>query len=886
MALCDICKKREANITHTKIINGKSELRHLCEVCAREARIGSEVSGMGLDSGWSDFNRFFDNFFGTSSSRKPHKNILSYLSESSNEVLEAAKEEALSFNHDYIGTEHLLIGITNRPSLATEILEDIGISTKTLPDKIRTKMNKDQAKEITELTLTPRAKRAFEVAFEVARSQGAQYISPEHILIGIVAEKEGIAARVLREEGATLDKIERDLQKYLGRGTSKAKQTSTPNLDRFSRDLTSLASEAKLDPVIGRNEEIDRIIRILSRRTKNNPVLIGEPGVGKTAIVEGIAQRIADGQVPDILANKRVIQLDLSGVVAGTKYRGEFEERMKQIIDEIKENSEELIIFIDELHTVVGAGAAEGAIDAGNMLKPSLARGELHVIGATTLDEYRKHVEKDAALERRFQPVLISEPTIEEAINILRGLRDRYEAHHRVRITDDAVVSAVNLSDKYISDRFLPDKAIDLIDEAASKVRLSSTVKPPNLRSIKEKINKLDSEKENAVKEQNYEKAAELRDKLKKEKEEYKSLEKEWREGKGNQYGQVTGEDIAEIVSEATGIPVKKLVEEEIEKYLRMEKALHKRIVGQNEAVDAVSEAVRRTMAGLKDPNRPMGSFMFLGPTGVGKTELARALADFLFGDEDAMVRLDMSEYMEKHTVSRLVGSPPGYVGHEEGGQLTEAVRRKPYSVILLDEIEKAHPDVFNILLQILDDGRLTDARGRTVDFKNTLVVMTSNIGSHFIREYAEKDKKESYSEMKEKVLDTVKKYFRPEFLNRIDDIVVFHSLTREHLIAIVELLLERLRRKLHGQGLGLEVTDKAKEQLVKEGYDPQYGARPLKRIIQKRLENEISKLILEGDFKEKDIILVDFKDNDFTFSKKEVVSKDNKHKTSSKSSG
>ncbi len=867
MALCDVCLKREATIKHTKIINNRTEIRHLCEVCARQEGLAHDVGYFDFKTGWPDIDRLFNSFFGTGEvpERTRKRDILSYLSESGKKALEAAREIAIELNHDFLGAEHLLMGVLSNHNLATELLEEAGINTNSIKEKVRQELIPESPREITEITLTPRAKRALEMAFEISRSIGDTYIGPEHILLGIIGEGESPAARILKESGVSIEKIENELSRISGSGKVSIKSYSkTPVVDQFSRDLTDLARQGKLDPVIGRENEIDRMIRILSRRTKNNPVLIGEPGVGKTAIVEGLAQRIISGEVPEVLRNKRVIQLDLGGVVAGTKYRGEFEERMKRIIDEIRENSDELIIFIDELHTVVGAGAAEGAIDAGNMLKPSLAKGELHVIGATTLDEYRKYVERDAALERRFQPIFVSEPTLEQTINILKGLRDRYEAHHRVKITDEAITASANLSDKYISDRYLPDKAIDLMDEAASKVRLRSTAQPPDLKAMEEEIEKLESEKEAATRAEDYEKAAYLRDEVKKKREDYEKAVKEWQEKQGRGYGVVTAEDIAEVVSEWTGIPVKKLVEEEIQKYLKMEEALHRRIVGQHEAVIAVSEAVRRAMAGLKDPNRPIGSFLFLGPTGVGKTELARALAEFLFGHEDAMVRLDMSEYMEKHTVSRLVGSPPGYVGYEEGGQLTEAIRRRPYSVILLDEIEKAHPDVFNVLLQILDDGRLTDAKGRTVDFKNTLIIMTSNIGSHIIQDYAKKESKDTtaYEKMKEQVLSLVKNAFRPELLNRIDEIVVFHALLKEDIEKIIELMLEDVRRKLHGQAIELELTHKAKEALIEEGYDPQYGARPLKRTIRKRIENKLSEMLLQGKFKEGDQVIIDFEED------------------------
>lgn len=875
MSLCDICKLREVSVTHTRIENGIAEVRHLCEVCAREKGLGKEYESYRMGSGWPDFESIFSSIFGREPARQPipRRDILSYLSESGKKVIKNAQEVAVKNNHDYLGTEHLLLGLLKEPNLAFEVLKESGVDIKKVEEKVKAFLSQEQPKEIEELTLTPGAKRAIGLAFEISRSIGNRYIGPEHLLLGIIGEGEGIASRVLFESGASIEKIESALLKLTGSTAASTSKVAsrTPTLDEFSRDLTQLAREGKLDPVIGREKEIDRIIRILSRRTKNNPVLIGEPGVGKTAIVEGLAQRIVDEEVPELLIGKRVLQLDLGGIVAGTKYRGEFEERMKKIIEEIRSDSENLIVLIDELHTLVGAGGAEGAIDAGNMLKPALARGELHIVGATTLDEYRKHVEKDPALERRFQPVLIAEPSVEETMSILRGLRDRYEAHHRVRILDEAIVSAAILSDKYISDRFLPDKAIDLLDEAASKVRLRSTAQPTSLKRLEEQIAKLDSEKEAAIKAQEFEKAALLRDEIKKKEEEREKEMKKWQENQGKQYGAVVAEDIAEVVSEWTGIPVKKLVQEEINKYLKMEEALHMRVVGQDEAVVATSEAVRRAMAGLKDPNRPIGSFMFLGPTGVGKTELARALAEFLFGDEDALIRLDMSEYMEKHTVSKLIGSPPGYVGYEEGGQLTEAVRRKPYSVILFDEIEKAHPDVFNALLQILEDGRLTDAKGRTVNFKNTLIIMTSNIGSHFIQEFAKQESTDSgaYEKMKQRVMETIRAAFKPELLNRIDEVVVFHALSKEDVRKIVDLMLEKVRRKLHGQAINLEITDLAKDALIEEGYDPQYGARPLRRVIQKRIENELSKHILKGAFKEKDTVLIDFKEEGFDFQKK-----------------
>jgi ATP-dependent Clp protease ATP-binding subunit ClpC len=875
MGICDVCKQREATVTHTRIVNNEAEVRHLCEVCAREAGLTGGYGLFDFRSGWPDIDSLFNSFFGGAQPAReaPKADIFGSLSEAGTRVLERAKAEALHFNHDYLGTEHLLLGILNTPNLGRELLEDVGVDVKELANRVTTSLQVGPEKTIERLSVTPSAKRALEIAFEISRSLGNRYVGPEHILLGIIAEGEGLAARVLASANVTVDKVENALSRLAGAGVRAGDtgQSATPTLDEFSRDLTKLAREGKLDPVIGREKEIERMIRILSRRTKNNPVLVGEPGVGKTAIVEGLAQKIVAGEVPEVLADRRVVQLDIGAIVAGTKYRGEFEERLKKIIDEIKANSDKLIVFVDEIHALVGAGGAEGAVDASTMLKPALARGELHVIGATTLDEYRKYVEKDPALERRFQPILVDEPTVEETITILRGLRDRYEAHHRVKILDEAIVAAASLSDKYISDRFLPDKAIDLLDEAASKVRMETKQAPVDLKAYGEEIENLKKEQEAAVRSQEFEKAAELRDRIKEKEQEFEELKKKWQADQEHRFGVVTAEHIAEVVSEWTGIPVKKLVEEEIKKYLRMEEIIHEKLVGQEEAVRSIAEAVRRAMAGFKDPNRPIGSFLFLGPTGVGKTYLARLLADFLFGDEDALVRIDMSEYMEKHAVSRLIGSPPGYVGYEEGGQLTEAVRRKPYSVILFDEIEKAHPEVFNILLQLLDEGRLTDAKGRTVDFKNTLVIMTSNIGSHLIQEYAKQESADpkAYEKMKERVMDLVRQAFRPELLNRIDEIVVFHALSAEQVKQIVALMMEKVRRKVRGQGMELEVTEAALEELAKEGFDPEFGARPLQRTIQRRIENELSSLILKGEFKEGDTVVIDFRDGRFVFEKK-----------------
>ena len=699
------------------------------------------------------------------------------------------------------------------------------------------------------------------------------YIGTEHLLLGLIKEGEGVAARVLSNLGVDPSKIRAEITKLLGVETSPTppkERTKTPTLDQYGRDLTQMARENKLDPVIGRHMEIERVIQILSRRTKNNPALLGEPGVGKTAIVEGLAQRIASGETPDLLKDKRVMSLDLAGLVAGTKYRGEFEERLKRVMEEIRQAAGEIILFVDELHTIVGAGAAEGAIDASNILKPSLARGELQCIGATTLDEFRKYIEKDAALERRFQPIMVEEPTAEQAIDILKGLRDRYEAHHKVRITDEALALSVRLADRYITDRFLPDKAIDVMDEAASRVRLQATMPPPELRDVDSKLRMVRQEKDAVIAAQEYERAVQLREKEEKLRREKEKLQREWDEKKANRgeaLNSVTDEDIAHIVSTWTKIPVKKLAEEESEKLLKMEDKLHERIIGQHEAIKTVTRAIRRARAGLKDPKRPTGTFIFLGPTGVGKTELAKVLAEFLFDDEDALVRIDMSEYMEKFAVSRLVGAPPGYVGFEEGGQLTEVVRRKPYSVVLLDEIEKAHPDVFNILLQVLEDGRITDSQGRVVDFKNTLIIMTSNIG---VREIGgvteigfrmvkdEGDDKTKYERMKKKILDEAKKLFKPEFLNRLDELIVFTRLSEDEIREIVGLMMKRVNEEIEAQERHMEYTPEAKERLAKSGFDPTYGARPLRRAIQRMVEDPLAEEFIRGTFKEGDTVIID----------------------------
>jgi ATP-dependent Clp protease ATP-binding subunit ClpC len=804
--------------------------------------------------------------------------------ERAQKVLALAQEEAVRLGHNNIGTEHILLGLIREgEGIAAKALVALGLSLEKIQDEVESLIGRGQ-EQPSNIAYTPRAKKVIELSMDEARKLGHTYVGTEHILLGLIREGEGVAARVLNNLGVSLNKARQQVLQLLGSSEAVSSnhaspsQVNTPTLDGLARDLTAYAKEGNLDPVIGRSKEIERVIQVLSRRTKNNPVLIGEPGVGKTAIAEGLAQRIVNNEIPETLRDKRVMTLDMGSVVAGTKYRGEFEDRLKKIMDEIRAAGN-IILFIDELHTLIGAGGAEGAIDASNILKPALARGELQCIGATTLDEYRKYIEKDAALERRFQPIMVDQPTPEEAIQILHGLRDRYEAHHRVKITDEAIEQAVKLSDRYITDRFLPDKAIDLIDEASSKVRLRSYTVPPNLKELETKLENVRKEKDAAVQSQEFEKAAALRDTEQRLRDELEATKNEWKEKQGRTDSEVTPEDIAQVVASWTGIPVVKLAEEESERLLKMEQILHERVIGQEEAVKAVSRAIRRARAGLKDPKRPMGSFIFLGPTGVGKTELARALAESLFGDENAVIRIDMSEYMEKHSTSRLVGAPPGYVGYEEGGQLTEKVRRKPYSVVLLDEIEKAHPEVFNILLQVLEDGRLTDSKGRTVDFRNTLIIMTSNVGAEMIRRNstlgftAQNDAGQDYANMKEKVMGELKKSFRPEFLNRIDEIIVFHALEREHIAQIVTILSDELSKRLREQDVTFTLTEKAKEFLAKEGYDPAYGARPLRRAIQKHIEDRLSEELLKGNIAKGDSVTIDEVDGELVVVKNPVSS-------------
>ncbi|RKS75247.1 ATP-dependent Clp protease ATP-binding subunit ClpC [Motilibacter peucedani] len=801
-------------------------------------------------------------------------------------VVVLAQEEARMLNHNYIGTEHILLGLIHEgEGVAAKALESLGISLEAVRSQVEEIIGQGQQAPSGHIPFTPRAKKVLELSLREALQLGHNYIGTEHILLGLIREGEGVAAQVLVKLGADLNRVRQQviqlLSGYQGKETATAggpaegAPSTSLVLDQFGRNLTQAAREGKLDPVIGREKEIERVMQVLSRRTKNNPVLIGEPGVGKTAVVEGLAQAIVKGEVPETLKDKHLYTLDLGALVAGSRYRGDFEERLKKVLKEIRTRGD-IILFIDELHTLVGAGAAEGAIDAASILKPMLARGELQTIGATTLDEYRKHLEKDAALERRFQPIQVAEPSLPHTIEILKGLRDRYEAHHRVSITDAALVAAATLADRYISDRFLPDKAIDLIDEAGSRMRIRRMTAPPDLREYDERIAGVRREKESAIDAQDFEKAARLRDEEKRLLGDKAQREKEWKAGDMDVVAEVDEDLIAEVLATATGIPVLRLTEEESQRLLKMEDELHRRVIGQEQAIKALSQAIRRTRAGLKDPKRPGGSFIFAGPSGVGKTELSKTLAEFLFGDEDALIALDMSEFSEKHTVSRLFGSPPGYVGYEEGGQLTEKVRRKPFSVVLFDEVEKAHPDIFNSLLQILEDGRLTDSQGRVVDFKNTVIIMTTNLGTRDISKgfnlgfAAVGDTQTGYDRMKAKVQDELKQHFRPEFLNRIDDIVVFHQLTQAEIITIVDLMLARLDERLKDKDMGLELTPAAKQLLAERGYDPVLGARPLRRTIQREIEDALSEKILFGEVKPGEIVFVDIegegKEASFTF--------------------
>jgi ATP-dependent Clp protease ATP-binding subunit ClpC len=792
-------------------------------------------------------------------------------------VMQLANQEAQRFNHEYVGTEHVLLGLIKEGSgVAANVLRNLDVDLR----KIRNEVEKivqagPEMVTMGKLPQTPRAKKVIEYAIEEARNLNHNYVGTEHLLLGLLREQEGVAAQVLMNLNLKLEEVREEVLNLLGHGmdaggeggergaTQKGNKSKTPALDSFGRDLTDLARQTKLDPVIGRQNEIERVIQVLSRRTKNNPVLLGEAGVGKTAIVEGLAQLIVDGNVPELLRDRRIVVLDLAMMVAGTKYRGQFEERIKAVMNEVR-RAKNTILFIDELHTLVGAGGAEGAIDASNVLKPALARGEVQCIGATTLDEYRKYIEKDGALERRFQTIVVEPPSRNEALEILRGLRDRYEAHHRVQITDDALEASVEMSDRYITGRCLPDKAIDVIDEAGARVRLKAMTRPPDLKELDEQIERLNQDKEEAVANQDFERAAALRDQADKLKKKKETITREWRERSKEIDGTVDEEVVAEVVSKMTGIPLTRLETEETARLLRMEEEIQKKVISQVEAVKRISEAVRRSRAGLKDPKRPIGSFVFAGPTGVGKTHLAKALAEFMFGDADALIQIDMSEYMEKHNVSRLIGAPPGYVGYEEGGQLTEKIRRRPYAVVLLDEIEKAHPDVYNMLLQIMEEGRLTDSFGRNVDFKNTIIIMTTNAGaeatstSNIFGFDRGRDDAASYETMKERLKVSIERYFRPEFLNRLDDVIVFHSLTQPDLKRIVDIELAKIRGRMADRGLELSLTDAAKDLIIAKGYNPDYGARPLRRAIENMIENPMSEEILRGSFAGKDLITVD----------------------------
>jgi ATP-dependent Clp protease ATP-binding subunit ClpC len=870
--ICENCKIRPASVQVTRQQGEQRMSAYYCTQCARE--LGMIGDGLGGANPFEMMPNLVQQ-----QSQGPGNFFEGLATEAQEAVMRAREASAGTTRTNAIGTDHLLAGIVAGENVATEALKRAGANVDGMRENFR-EFRGDPGDGL--YTFTPSAKRALQLSFAAARQMGSAQVGSEHLLLGLLSEGDGNAYHILSRYGADdAEALRREIARLLqqrgarmgpgaaagggfpgGPGGPQGPQSRTPVLDQVSRDLTEMARNGELDPVIGRAEEIARVIRILSRRTKNNPVLIGEAGVGKTAIAEGLAQRIVSEDVPETLKDKRVLALDVGGLVAGTRFRGDFEERMQQMLRELQNEEKNIVLFIDELHSIVGAGGAEGAVNASSMLKPALARGELQVVGATTLDEYRKHVEKDPALERRFQPVLVDEPTVDETVAILFGLRDRYEAHHRVGISDEAIIAATQLSDRYITDRFLPDKAIDLLDEAAAEVRLRSTVPPVDVKRIEEEIASLEREKEDAVRAEDYEKAAGFKQRIEQLKAELDQQQQGWAGSRESNAPEVTPEDIALILEEWTGVPATSIVQEEAERLLNLEAVLHERVVGQDKAVSVVAEAIRRARAGVKDPKRPVGSFIFLGPTGVGKTELARTLAEYLFGEEDAMIRIDMSEYQEKHTVSRLVGAPPGYVGYEEAGQLTEAVRRRPYSVVLFDEIEKAHPDVFNTLLQILDDGRLTDAKGRTVNFQNTIIIMTSNVGSqHLVSErkfgFTARDGVD-FRETERRARDALERSFRPEFLNRVDEIVVFQPLTKEDVLKIVDIMLRRLNKHLESQKISVEVAQAAKEFLAEEGYDPKFGARPLARAIRRFIENPLSSRIIGGEFNPGDIVVVD----------------------------
>jgi ATP-dependent Clp protease ATP-binding subunit ClpC len=874
--LCDICKTRPATAEVTVVRNGRREVLHVCREDLRKLQQQS-ASPFDRMFGGGLFDNLFPGIddFGDFSSRLGYPlprhreavDIDQYLSAHTKELLQEAAQTALKFKRDEVDTEHLLYAISD-----SDVIKEIYKQFKVSPDDIKNYIDANTpkgAKEVKEgetpqLYISPRVKNVFELAFRASQELGHSYIGPEHLLVGLIEEEDGMAGDLLRKYGLSPTAVRQKIIKVVGKGAQEGRveaQSTTPQVDKYSRDLTKLAREGKLDPVIGRADEIETTIEILARRTKNNPVLIGEPGVGKTAIVEGLAQRIMHEEVPEVLQGKRLIELNINSLVAGSKYRGEFEERIKKVIDEVLAQKNDLILFVDELHTIMKAGGTgeEGGLDVSQIIKPHLARGELHLIGATTLNEYQKHIEKDAALERRFQPVFISEPTVAQTVEILRGLRDRYEAHHKVKITDEAIVTAAELSDRYIANRYLPDKAIDLIDQAAARVRIGITSRPPEVAELDKKIGALKRERESASLRKKFEEAKALEEKIEKLEKKRSETEDRWRKEKGVTTSEVKRRHIAEIVSKLTGIPVADLTQEEKEKLLKMRERLHERIIGQEEAVQAVTDAILRSRAGLTEAKRPIAAFLFIGPTGVGKTELAKALAWVVFGDEDAVVRIDMSEYMERHTVSRLIGAPPGYIGYEEGGQLTEVVRRRPYSVVLLDEIEKAHPDVHNILLQVFDEGRLTDGKGRVVDFTNTIIISTSNIGSDIIQNNLTAAKAKPYDELKEELMGILHQRFKPEFLNRVDEIILFHALTKEQIRLIIRLQLERVKSTARGQGIDLKFTDSVLERLADVGYVPEFGARELKRKIQTEIETPLAREILSGRMAKGDVVQVEF---------------------------
>jgi ATP-dependent Clp protease ATP-binding subunit ClpC len=887
--ICENCGVRPASVQVARQQGGQRISNFLCTQCARD--LGMIRGGAGGFDPFAVLQNLVQQQQGGSGG------VFEMLSREAQEAVMRAREASAGTTQTAaIGTDHLLAGVVTGDNVATEVLHRAGANVEGMRDQFR-EFRGNPGDQV--YTFTPSAKRALQLAFTAARQMGAGQVGSEHLLLGLLGEGDGNAYRILQQHGASdAEALRREILRLLQqRGAQTGPQpgmpgaaagggggfpggpggpqgdSRTPVLDQITRDLTQLARDGELDPVMGRAEEIARVVRILSRRTKNNPALIGEPGVGKTAIVEGLAQRIVSEDIPEVLKGKRVLALDVGGLVAGTRFRGDFEERMRQMIAELQAEEKNIILFIDELHSIVGAGGAEGAVNASSMLKPALARGELQVVGATTLDEYRKHVEKDPALERRFQPVLVSEPTVDESVTILFGLRDRYEAHHRVRISDEAIIAAAQLSDRYITDRYLPDKAIDLLDEAAAEVHLRSKVPPVDVKRIEEEIVALEREKEDAVRAEDYEKAASLKQREAQLRADLEQQQEGWAGQRETNAPEVTREDIARILEEWTGVPATNILQEEAERLLNLEAVLHERVVGQEQAVKAVAEAIRRARAGIRDPKRPVGSFIFLGPTGVGKTELARTLADYLFGGDDAMIRIDMSEFQERHTVSRLVGAPPGYVGYEEAGQLTEAVRRRPYSVVLLDEIEKAHPDVFNLLLQVLDDGRLTDAQGRTVNFQNTVVIMTSNVGSqHLVSErqfgFTAKEGVD-FGETERRARDALERTFRPEFLNRVDEIIVFHPLGKEDVLEIVDIMLKRLNKHLESQRVRIEVRDAAKDFIAEEGYDPNFGARPLARAIRHHIENPLSSCIIGGEFSPGDTVLVDRAEDGLVFKAK-----------------